>query len=235
MDMATTLPPPTTPPLCECGCASPVGWKPGVGWRRFAGRGHATRVNPGSRLGAETSKETRAKQSAAGTARYKGVRARDVEDVPGLGVYATVEYKAARKLFNGKPCASCGSPRIGKKGHVHHLVPGDDSLLIPLCASCHAKAHHSHAKVNGKQPPPGAVPPLCACGCKQPVLWKRVRGWGEYLRGHGNAKVPAGTASGNAPLCACGCEAPVKFRHGKGWNKYRRGHGQRVEGHYSSR
>lgn len=176
--------------------------------------------------------ETLEKMRASATARWKGKRLRDVEATPGRGVYSTREYQEARKTIMGRPCAACAST---EKIHAHHLVPGDDSTLIPLCVSCHAKAHHSHANVNGKSPPPGAIPPLCACGCGRPVLWKRVRGWGEYLRGHGSAKIPAGTSSGPAPLCGCGCGEPVKFRHGRGWNQYRRGHGQRVEGHYRMR
>lgn len=227
--MATENPPPNVePPLCGCGCREPVKWKPGVGWYKFAGRGHALRGQPGSRKGMKASVETRQRMSESATKRWAGVRRRDQEDAPGLGVYSTKSYKDARKALAGQPCAVCGS---SENVHAHHEIPGNDATLVPLCAKHHVHTHHPRA--NGAQPPPGAVPPLCACGCGQPVKWKRVRGWGVFLRGHGNAKVPAGSSSGKPPLCACGCKQPVTFRHGKGWNKYKRGHGQRVEGHYS--
>lgn len=228
--MAANKPPPNAqPPLCKCGCGAPVSWKPGVGWTTWK-KGHAGRGRPGSRLGREVSAEERAKRSASLRARFAGKRRRDL-DPTGSGVYATAEYLDARKaLVEGRPCVECGSTH---RIHAHHRIPGDDSTLIPLCGACHAREHHFEGGA-GREPPPGEAPPLCACGCGKPVLWKRVRGWGTYLRGHGNAKVPA-LGSEPPPLCACGCGETTKYRHGKGWNRYKRGHEQRVTGAFRYR
>lgn len=37
------------------------------------------------------------------------------------------------------------------------------------------------AKVGRK---PGGEPPKCACGCGEPVVWQRGRGWGKFKHGH---------------------------------------------------
>ena len=88
---------------------------------------------------------------------------------------------------------------------------------------------------NGRIPMSGDTPPLCQCGCGRPVKWKRVRGWAKFCKGHGVAKIPAGSKDQEAPTCKCGCGEKVTFRFGKGWNAYKRGHGQRVEGHYKTK
>ncbi len=224
-------PPNENPPLCTCGCAAPVTWQPGRGWSRYI-RGHHLRGKPGTRLGAVTSEETKRKMSEAQRRRVKGKRRRDREPF-GPGVYATHEYRETRRrLIEGRPCGKCGS---SENIHAHHEILGDDESLVPLCRSCHGKEHHGHPAAKGKLPPFDEKPPLCKCGCGTPVYWKRVRGWGTFIRGHGGAKVPAGTRKKEPPLCGCGCSESVKFRYGKGWNKYKRGHGQRVEGHYSTK
>ncbi len=230
--MATTKPPiAEEAPLCGCGCKTPVAWGPGKGWSRYRS-GHQGIGKPGSRLGATTSDSTKNKMSEAQKRRFAGKRRRDL-DPTGSGVYSTHEYREARaRLVVGKPCRKCGS---SENIHAHHEIFGDDESLIPLCSSCHASEHHGHPGAKGSEPPTGAIPPLCKCGCGTPVFWKRVRGWGTYIRGHGTAKIPAGTQKQEAPLCGCGCDEAVKFRHGKGWSTYKRGHGQRIEGHYRHR
>lgn len=207
------------PPLCACGCGQPVHWSRAHGWSEYR-RGHFNRGRPGTRLGAVTSEETKQKQREAHQARWAGKRLRDREEKPGRGVYQTAEYQRARKAIEGLPCERCGSTEnVG----AHHLRPGDDFSLVPRCSKCHPTAHAAPG-AHGQHPPPGEQPPLCACGCGQPVRWKRVRGWGRFLHGHACAKVPAGTRLQEAPLCVCGCGQRVKFRFGKGWGEYRRGH-----------
>ena len=227
--MATTKQPDgVPPPKCACGCEQPVRWKPGVGWLLYAGRGHALRGKVGWKAGTVTSVETKEKQRKSALARYAGRRLRDVETAPGLGVYSTAEYQKARQdRVVGKPCAVCG---VLENIHAHHMVPGDDETVIPLCAKHHQHAHHAKGKVKGDTPPKGEDPPLCACGCGQCVKWKRVRGWATYARGHANAKVPAVAKLENAPFCLCGCKEYTTFRHGVGWNQFKRGHQQRVLG-----
>jgi hypothetical protein len=108
----------------------------------------------------------------------------------------------------------------------HHRIPGDHNSLVPVCPSCHRWFHdnaHEYEPIP-RHPPEGQEPPRCACGCGLSVSWKRARGWAKYRKGHGTAKVPAGSRSQEAPKCACGCGQPTKFRHGKGWNEYKRGH-----------
>lgn len=207
--MASKLPPGgKIPPSCGCGCGQPVNWSPGKGWSSYL-KGHASRGKQGPRKGAVFSDETRKRMSLAAKHRYAGKRRRDTEKTPGIGVYATLEYREARAALEGQPCSKCGST--------------DDV------------GAHAAPDAKGQQPPPGEKPPLCACGCGQPVAWKRVRGWAKYRKGHGAAKVPGGTRLQEPPLCKCGCGEPVKFRFGKGWSEYKRGHRQRVEGGYRSR
>ena len=211
------------PPLCKCGCGEPVRWKDGYGWFDYK-LGHATRK--------PKTEEHKKKISEAHKKHNRGKRRRDNELVPGPGVYATWEYREARKrLVDGKSCSICGST---ENIHAHHEIPGNDESLVPLCARCHPTAH-AGPDAKGANPPKRERAPLCACGCGKPVNWKRVRGWAKYRKGHGFAKVPAGTRLGEPPLCSCGCGEPVKFRYGKGWNKYKRGHSQRVEGHYTQK
>ncbi len=199
---------------CECGCGEAV--SPG---RRFV-HGH-------SRRGVKLSTETRAKMARARSDYYRGRRLRDREGAPGLGVYSTKEYQDARvRLVEGKPCFVCGAE---DQIHAHHVVPGDDRSLIPLCAVCHVRAHHGIAE-RGRAPPPNETAPLCACGCGSPVSWKRVRGWARFRKGHGGAKVPGNVRLGPAPLCACGCGKPTSYRYGRGWCEFKRGHDQRVHG-----
>lgn len=218
-------------PECKCGCGEPVNWMPGKGWARYI-KGHGSRGRPGNNLGKKFSEEHRRKMSEASKRRYEGIRNRDLEEKPGPGVYATWEYREARKkLVEGKPCMVCGST---ENIHAHHRIPGDDSSLVPLCVHCHPTAHAEEG-AKGQKPPEGEVVPFCACGCGKRVKWKRYRGWAKFCKGHGNAKVPAGTRLEEPPLCGCGCGEAVKFTFGKGWNKYKRGHGQRVEGHYSQK
>ncbi len=148
-------------------------------------------------------------------------------------IYQSREYLLAKKeLADGRPCKLCGST---EDICAHHVIPNDNSSLIPLCRKCHAAVHGrvlARPDVRGKYPPVGESPPPCACGCKLRTSWKRYRGWAMYRHGHANAKVPAGTRTQDAPACKCGCGESVAFRHGKGWNEYKTGHRQRVEGHY---
>ncbi len=227
--MATVKPPEgAEPPLCACGCGEAVNWQPGKGWSTYR-HGHTQRGRPGSRLGAVLSEETRWRMSEAAKRRYAGKRRRDLEDTPGAGVYSTAEYREARAhLVSGKSCDYCGAAH---NTQAHHRVPGDDATLIPLCAKCHRAAHAAPGAA-GQHPPKQERAPLCACGCGKPVSWKRVRGWARYRKGHGNAKVPAGSSQQAPLLCACGCGEAVAFRHGVGWNEYKRGHRQRIEGGY---
>ena len=185
------------------------------------------------------SEEQKLRISEAGRARSYFARAYDREvPLAVQNIYGTYAYKdARRRIIKNRPCLHCGAT---KRIHAHHTIPGDNESLVPLCAACHKREHCRLdgiilENVKGRTPPPGEQPPLCQCGCGTPVNWKRVRGWGTHIRGHGNAVVPAGTQKQEAPLCACGCKEPVKFRHGKGWNEYKRGHGQRIIGHYSQR
>lgn len=220
-----------TPPTCACGCGELVNWRPGKGWATYC-KGHFNRGKPGTRLGKTNSPEHRQRMSEGLRKRWAGKRRRDLEETPGPAVYASYEFREARKkLVDGKPCIRCGAT---ENIHAHHQIPGDDSSLIPVCKTCHP-TEHATPGAKGQKPPPGEQPPLCACGCGQPVKWKRVRGWATYRKGHGNAKVPAISKLEDPPLCACGCGEPVKFTNGKGWNTYKRGHGQRVYGHYSTR
>lgn len=230
--MATVnAPPGEEPPFCACGCGELTRWAPGKGWRKYSGRGHASRGKPGNRLGAITSKETRRKQSDAGKRRYAGIRRRDL-DPTGPGVYATHEYKEARKrLVEGRTCSKCGSDQ---NVHAHHQIAGDDESLIPLCVECHPTAHAAEG-AKGANPPPGELIPLCACGCGRPVRWKRCRGWAKFRKGHGSSKVSGKIRCAPPPLCKCGCGSPVKFKHGVGWEEYLQGHRQRVEGHYTTK
>ena len=185
----------------------------------------------GNRLGVVLGEATREKMRAAAKRRWAGNRLRDREASPGRGVYSTSEYRDARAAINGLPCYLCGST-IGVG--AHHLRPGDDSSLVPMCRKCHPTAHAAPG-AKGPRPPPGEQPPLCACGCGNPVRWKRVRGWGCFLHGHATAKVPAGTSKQDPPLCGCGCGQQTKFRYGKGWNGFCRGHDQRVFGAHHRR
>lgn len=219
------------PPLCQCGCGGRVRWAPGKGWCRYKKVHYSSKGKPGSRLGATTSAATRRKQSEAATRRYAGIRRRDL-DPTGLGVYSTKEYQKAREqLVKGRTCSKCGTD---KDVCAHHVIPGDDSSLIPLCRGCHPTAH-ARKGAKGQQPPPGTLIPLCACGCGLPVRWKRYRGWAKFRKGHGSAKVSGKIRLAEPPLCKCGCGEPVKYRHGKGWGEYRHGHRQRVEGHYTAK
>lgn len=211
-------------PFCACGCGIPVSWRGGFGWNRFCPGHHLPAIDPNT---------TSAKQSATMQAHFAGIRNRDI-DPTGPGVYATKEYLEARKaLVENMPCKHCGRT---DQIHAHHAIPGDDASLVPLCSSCHVIEHRTmgHEYV-GRLPPAGQKPPLCGCGCGHPVRWKRVRGWAKFCKGHGVAKIPAGTCNQAAPLCQCGCGEPTKYRFGKGWNAYKRGHSQRVEGHYSTK
>jgi len=217
------------PPLCSCGCGNPVTWRPYCGWYMTL-VGHSQKGRPGSRLGYTTSEETKKKQSEAAKRRFVGKRKRDIEN-KGPAVYSTHEYREAKKrLVEGQPCLKCGS---FEHVHAHHQIPGNDDSLIPLCRACHASHHHATVYTKRNQPPAGSTPPLCGCGCGRPVKWKRVRGWAKFCKGHGFAKVPAGTCNQEAPSCACGCGEPTKYRFGKGWNKFKQGHSQRIEGHYT--
>ncbi len=168
-------------PVCKCGCGNHVSWMPGKGWATWL-KGHATRARPGTRLGVITSNKTKQKQSAAAIARYAGKRRRDINPT-GPGVYATKEYKQAAAEVRRRPCARCGSEH---KLHAHHLVPGDDSTLIPLCASCHSYIHRRDPSkpYKGPSPPVGELAPLCACKCGLRVNWKRHRGWATFRKGH---------------------------------------------------
>jgi hypothetical protein len=206
-------------PSCGCGCGLLVLWRSGFGWNTFCA-GHRKQQSV----------------TAAGKSlreHYAGKRKRDLEPV-GPAVYGTYEYRQARaQLVEHQPCRHCGRPdRI----HAHHVIPGDDSSLVPLCEACHVIEHQTHGNpYNGRTPLDGSSAPLCACGCGRPVKWKRVRGWATYCKGHGVVKVPAGTKDQAAPLCQCGCGEPTKFRFGKGWNPYKRGHRQRVTGGYRTK
>lgn len=44
---------------------------------------------------------------------------------------------------DGGCCRGCGVRGAGKSLHVHHRQPGrhDPSLLVTLCAACHARVH----------------------------------------------------------------------------------------------
>lgn len=85
------------------------------------------------------SADHREKIRVAAVQRYEGVRRRDLEETPGVGVYATHEYREARqRLVEGKPCINCGSL---ENVHAHHVVPGDDETLVPLCLRCHPQIH----------------------------------------------------------------------------------------------
>jgi len=247
--MATVEPPRNEEaPLCKCGCGEHVKWGPGKGWFSYC-KGHYMRGRPGTRLGMVTPDATRKRQ--ADTARLREAHKRlhrsptvlycppellpdrlDILKSIGVSVYNTWQYRESRKkLVEGRPCLLCGAT---EHIHAYHVVPGDDDTLIPLCRRCHPMVH-AGPNAKGQLPPLGEQPPLCACGCGLPVYWKRIRGWAEYRKGHGNAKVPAVSQFQDAPLCACGCGEPVGFRNGVGWNKYKRGHGQRVEGAYNER
>ena len=224
--MATVKPPKNErPPLCKCGCENPVNWLPGKGWASYL-KGHSSRGRPGSRRGVVLSDETKKRMSDAHKKRWEGKRRRDLEETPGIGVYATWEFREAKAKLKGQPCSKCGTT---VDVCAHHEVPGDDSTLVPLCRHCHPTEHASPG-AHGQGPPDGEAAPLCACGCGLPVQWKRVRGWAAYRKGHGNAIVPGGTKDQEPPLCACGCGEPVGFKHGKGWSEYKTGHRQRVEG-----
>lgn len=215
-------------PLCACGCNLIVNWMPGKGWAKYR-KGHQHRGKPGMRLGRQTSTNTKHKQSIAALNRYKNKRRRDVNPI-GPGVYATAEYRKFRALLvTGKPCCICGS---FKNVAAHHQIPGNDRTLVPVCRKCHPSVH-AGPLANGRKPPKGKRPPLCACGCKQRVAWKRVRGWATYCRGHGNSKIPGGQCRKTPPFCSCGCGKPVSYRFGKGWSQYKRGHEQRIVGHYT--
>lgn len=229
-----TLEPPVgeTPPICACGqCGERVNWMPGKGWATYR-KGHAGRGKPGTRRGAVLSRETKDRMSESAKRRYAGKRRRDLEETPGPGVYATHEYhEAKQELVEGKPCIRCGTM---ERVYAHHETPGDDSTLIPLCIRCHP-TEHAAPDAKGRHPPPGEQGPLCKCGCGLRTNWKRVRGWAEYRKGHGGAKVPAGTRNQSAPECKCGCGEKTSFRYGHGWNEYKTGHRQRVEGTYHER
>lgn len=213
------------PPLCSCGCNTLVNWMPGKGWATFR-KGHQSRDKPGSRRGAILTPETKTRMSEAAKNRYKGKRQRDLGNL--AGVYSTHEYREAReRLVKGRPCSRCGTT---KNVHSHHVIPGDDESLIPMCRKCHPTEHCTVVEPKGKHPPPGENPPLCRCGCGQSVKWKRIRGWGKCLRGHAAAKIPTGTANQDPPFCKCGCGQTTKYRFGQGWGEYCRGHRQRDEG-----
>lgn len=227
------------PPLCGCGCGKITKWATSAGrWGNFLA-GHSRKGRPCSdehkRKISESNRAFNDAKRCAGNwnslydPKQLVSNRNDTLRSLGISLYQTYEYKTARKkTVEGRPCLRCGST---EKIHAHHVTPGDDSTLIPLCIHCHPVVHASPG-AKGQAPQPNEKSPLCACGCELPVLWKRVRGWAKYRKGHGFAKVPAGTRLQDPPLCKCGCSEPTKFRHGKGWNEYKRGHSQRVEGHY---
>jgi hypothetical protein len=218
-------------PFCSCGCGTLMQWNAWKGYGKWC-PGHNNKGKPSTRLGVTITEETRYRMSKARSAYYEGIRRRDI-DPTGPGVYSTNEYKEARyQLVEGNPCSKCGSE---EKIHAHHVIPGDDSSLIPLCKSCHASLHHGDENTKPKNSPIGETAPLCACGCGRPVKWKRVRGWAQFCKGHGTSKIPCNIHTQEAPLCKCGCGETTKFRHGKGWGEYKRGHGQRIYGHYSEK
>jgi len=218
-------------PPCKCGCGERVSWMPGKGWATYL-KGHYFRGKPGNRLGAVTSPETRKKQSESIRKAYAGKRLRDNEEAPGRGVYASWEFREARKrLVEGKACCRCGST---KNVHAHHQIPGEDDSLIPVCRKCHP-TEHAAPGAKGQKPLEGQQPPLCKCGCGRDVKWKRWRGWATYCKGHGTAKVPGNERYKQPPLCKCGCGRTPNYQYGKGYPEYVRGHRQRVEGHYTAK
>ena len=247
--MATIKPPINEQsPMCKCGCGEYVNWMPGKGWARWV-KGHSNRGRSGNNRGKKFSKETRKKMSEA--AKLREYRRREAKGTShfvnttdpnpdraalykelGLSVYTTYEFKEARKrLVEGKPCVICGTY---ENIHAHHVIPGDDETLIPVCGVHHPMLH-AEPDSCGQEPPPGEEPPLCACGCEKPVRWKRHRGWANFRKGHGSAIVAAGTRHEEPPLCKCGCGETVKFQYGHGWNEYKTGHRQRVEGAHHNR
>lgn len=232
-----------SPPLCACGCGVITKWGISKGnWNVFL-MGHTRRGKKFS----DEHKQKLSKSMLAFCAKRRlekgsqwynpgGISPREPSPERsellrslGISVYTTYEFREARKrLVEGRPCVLCGST---EKIHAHHITPGDDSTLIPLCIHCHPVIH-AGPDAKGQAPPLGEQPPLCACGCGLPVLWKRVRGWAQCRHGHAFSKIPVGTRLQEAPLCACGCGEPTKFRFGKGWNEYKRGHRQKIEGGY---
>lgn len=213
-----------SPPQCVCGCGESVTWLSGHGWARWV-KGHHRRGQT-SFSGKKHTLETRARMSEAAKRRYKGIRKRDTEPIPGSGVYSSWEYKEARRdLLDPNPvCARCG---VSEDVHTHHRESGDDSTLIPLCRKCHPAVHGKLGR--SRLPPEGQEPPECACGCGQKVGWCAGRGWSRYRPGHTNLKVEASERYRKPPLCACGCGQPTTYKAGIGWNEYKRGHRHRVE------
>ncbi len=113
------------------------------------------------------------------------------------------------------------------------------------------KGHHNRlpenaAKLRGKrveryvnEQPIGEQPPLCRCGCGQPVKWsERLKRWSARLFGHAvSTKVTAYhkrmqslrkvVDNPQPPPCRCGCGGPVRVHpHGAGnyWGDYIDGH-----------
>lgn len=134
--------------------------------------------------------------------------------------YSAGSYRRARaELVRGRACLVCGETA---RVQAHHVIQADDRSIVPLCPSCHRKAHTS-VDYKPAAPPSGEPPPACACGCGRPVAWKRHRGWARFVHGHHTAKQPVTLLAGTPPLCACGCGTRVIGRYGR-WNKFVRGH-----------
>ncbi len=61
------------------------------------------------------------------------------------------EFKERVREFFGRVCVECGSPENGVRLSIHHVNARKDAccaedvipLFVPLCPSCHGKAHHN--------------------------------------------------------------------------------------------
>lgn len=53
---------------------------------------------------------------------------------------------------------------------------------VPVRACAETQKGHTYRPIIDK-PPPGEQPPLCGCGCKEPVKWD-LRHWHKYVKGH---------------------------------------------------
>lgn len=76
------------------------------------------------------------------------------------------------------------------------------------------------------------IPPLCKCGCGDPVTWNSKGRWNKYLKNHDKRRPkPWRYDNSNAPLCACGCGNTVvrSQQTPYNWNEYVHNHHRATE------